>query len=57
MIVDKSVRDFLLEIQKKRRISLEGNILKLIEAEDGDEDFKNYISTSLEKDKESRKND
>jgi hypothetical protein len=55
MLVNKSVRDFLLEIQKKRRISLEGNILKLIEAEDGDEEFKNYISTSLEKDKESRR--
>jgi hypothetical protein len=55
MIVDKTVRDFFLEIQKKKRISLEGNILKLIEAEEGDDEFKNYISSSLEKDKESRK--
>jgi hypothetical protein len=55
MIVDKSIRDFLLEIQKKKRISLEGNILKLIEAEDGDEEFKTYISSSLEKDKEGRR--
>lgn len=55
MIVDKSVRDFLLEVQKKKRISLEGNILKLIEADEGDEEFKTYLSTSIEKDKESRK--
>jgi hypothetical protein len=55
MIVDKSVRDFLLEIQKKKRISLEGNILKLIEAEDGDDEFKTYLSSSLEKDKEGRR--
>lgn len=55
MIVDKSVRDFFLEIQKTKRISLEGNILKLIEAEEGDDEFKNYISSSLEKDKDSRK--
>jgi hypothetical protein len=55
MIVDKSVRDFLLEIQKKKRISLEGNILKLIEAEDSDEEFKTYISSSLERDKEGRR--
>jgi hypothetical protein len=55
MKVDKSVRDFLLEIQKKKRISLEGNILKMIEAEDSDEEFKTYISSSLEKDKEGRR--
>jgi hypothetical protein len=55
MKVDKSVRDFLLEVQKKKRISLEGNILKLIEADEGDEEFKTYLSTSIEKDKESRK--
>jgi hypothetical protein len=55
MLVDKVVRDFLLEIQKKKRVSLEGNILKLIEAEEGDDEFKSYLSSSIEKDKESRK--
>jgi hypothetical protein len=54
MIVDKSVRDFLLEVQKKKRISLEGNILKLIEADEGDEEFKTYLSASIQKDKEGR---
>jgi hypothetical protein len=55
MKVSKEVRDCLLEIQKNKRIGLEGNILKLIEAEDGDNEFKAYLSTSIEKDKESRK--
>jgi hypothetical protein len=55
MKVEKSVRDCLLEIQKTKRISLEGNILKLIEAEDGDTEFKNYLTSSIEKDKEGRK--
>ena len=55
MKVDKIVRDWLLEIQKKKRVSLEGNILKLIEAEEGDEEFKSYLQTSLDKDKDSRR--
>ena len=55
MIVDKHIRDFLLDVSNKKRIHLEGNILKLIEAEEGDEEFSLYLSTSLEKDKENRK--
>ena len=55
MKANKSVRDFLIEIQKKKRVCLEGNILKVIEAEDGDEEFKSYLLTSLEKDKDGRK--
>ena len=55
MKVSKEVRDCLLDIQKKKRIGLEGNILKLLEAEDGDNEFKTYLTTSIEKDKESRK--
>lgn len=55
MKVDKIVRDCLLEIQKKKRVTLEGNILKLIEAEEGDEEFKSYLQVSLDKDKDSRR--
>lgn len=55
MEVSKEVRDCLLEIQKKKRITLEGNILKLIQAEEGDDEFKAYLATSLEKDRDSRK--
>ena len=55
MIVDKHIRDFLIDISKDKRIHLEGNILKLIEAEEGDDEFSLYLSSSLEKDKENRK--
>ena len=55
MKVSKEVRDCLLEIQKTKRVSLEGNILKLIEADDGDDEFKNYLTGSIDKDKEGRR--
>lgn len=55
MKVSKEVRDCLLEIQKTKRVSLEGNILKILEAEDGDNEFKNYLSVSIEKDKDGRR--
>jgi len=55
MKVSKEVRDCLLDIQKNKRIGLEGNILKLIEADEGDNEFKTYLTSSIEKDKESRK--
>jgi hypothetical protein len=55
MKVDKTIRDWLIEVQKTKRVSLEGNILKLIDAEEDDVDFKTYLSSSIEKDKESRR--
>ena len=55
MKVNKAVRDFLLEVQKTKRITIEGNILKVMDPEEGDTEFANYISTALEKDKDSRK--
>jgi hypothetical protein len=55
MKVSKEVRDCLLEIQKTKRVSLEGNLLKIIEADEGDDEFKNYLSGSIDKDKEGRK--
>lgn len=55
MKVDKAVRDFLIDVHKKKRVSLEGNILKLIEADEGDAEFGGYLSSSIEKDRESRK--
>ena len=54
MKVDKSTRDLLLKISNDRRIYLEGNILKLIEAEDGDQAFADYLALSLERDKSIR---
>lgn len=55
MKATKVVRDFLLEIQKTKRVAVEGNILKVIEPEEGDTEFSTYLSTALEKDKEARK--
>lgn len=55
MKVSKEVRDCLLEIQKTKRVSLEGNILKILEADEGDDEFKNYLTGSIDKDKEGRK--
>ena len=55
MKVSKEVRDCLLEIQKTKRVSLEGNILKILEADEGDDEFKNYLTGSINKDKEGRR--
>ena len=55
MIVDKKIRDFLLEIHKTKRVSLEGNLLKIIEAEPNDVEFSQYLTDSLTKDKETRR--
>jgi hypothetical protein len=55
MKVDKVTRDWLIELYKKRRISLEGNILKMVEAEESDLEFSDYLKEAIEKDKETRK--
>ena len=55
MKVDKSTRDFILSLQKEKRILLEGNILKVIEADPGDKEFADYIKFATDKDKDSRK--
>lgn len=54
MKVSKYTRDVLLTIQKEKNIFLEGNILKLIEAEEGDKEFEEYIKAATEKDKATR---
>ena len=53
--VDKQTRDLLLRLQKERRISLEGNILKILKAEDSDTEFEEYLTTALQKDQDTRK--
>jgi hypothetical protein len=55
MIVDKSTRDFLIKAFKDNKISLEGNILKIIDADPEDLEFNEYIKSSIEKDKSSRR--
>lgn len=52
--IDKKTRDQLLEMFKAKKISLEGNILKVIDP-DGDVEFETYIKESIEKDKDNRR--
>jgi uncharacterized membrane protein len=52
--IDKKTKDQLLDIHKTKKISLEGNILKVIDT-DGDVEFEYYIKESIEKDKDNRR--
>ena len=52
--IDKSTRKELIDLFNTKRISLEGNILKLIDS-DGDAEFDAYVKESIEKDKENRR--
>lgn len=54
MELNKETRDQLLDLWKKRKISLTGNILKVINS-DNDEEFKKYIEDSIERDNENRR--
>jgi hypothetical protein len=44
----------LIELSKTKNLNLEGNILKILDSED-DEEFKEYIKFSIDKDKETRR--
>lgn len=52
--IDKNTRKQLIEIQRDKNISMEGNILKLIDTS-GDPDFEEYVKNSIEKDRDIRK--
>ena len=52
--IDKNTKSQLIELQKAKNISLEGNILKLIDSSD-DPEFEKYVKDSIEKDREGRK--
>ena len=54
MFIDKVTREELLKLAKKR-IYLEGNILKVLKAEAGDTELKKYLETAKTKDKTSRR--
>lgn len=51
---DKDTKLKLIDLYQTKNVGLEGNILKLINSDD-DEDFKKYIETCIEKDRETRK--
>jgi multidrug efflux pump subunit AcrA (membrane-fusion protein) len=52
--LNDDIKKELLDLQKSKRVQLEGNILKLIEVED-DTDFGEYIKSCIERDSETRK--
>jgi hypothetical protein len=55
MILDKSTRDYVLFLQKDKKIFLEGNILKVIESAPDDLEFKEYLDTAVSRDKDGRR--
>lgn len=55
MIVAKVTRDELLQIAKEKKVYLEGNLLKLIQAEKGDTEFQQYLLLCREKDTTTRR--
>lgn len=52
--LNKDIHRSLIDIQKTKNISLEGNILKLIDP-DGDDEFAKYLEESIAKDKDGRR--
>ena len=54
MFADKVTREELLKLAKKR-IYLEGNILKVLKAKEGDTEFKKYLEEAKTRDKTSRR--
>jgi Fe2+ transport system protein B len=52
--IDKKTKEQLIHLQQTKKITLEGNILKVIE-DDGDVEFQNYVNESIEKDNTTRK--
>lgn len=55
MKITKTARDILLDIAKTKRIYVEGNFLKLIEADDGDTEFEEYLKTCKDRDSAARR--
>lgn len=54
MKLDKESRKLLLDLWKSKKIALEGNILKVIDA-DGDKEFEAYIIEAKDKDEKTRR--
>jgi hypothetical protein len=55
MQVDQKVRDWILKVHKEKKVFLEGNILKVLEAGPEDTEFQEYLVQALEKDKDARR--
>lgn len=55
MNIAKVTRDGLLRLAKEKKVFLEGNFLKVIEAEKGDTEFQEYLNNCKTKDLSTRK--
>jgi hypothetical protein len=53
--LSKEIKKELLDLFKSKRIALEGNILKVIDVDDSDEEFKVYLDEAKRLDVESRR--
>lgn len=53
--IDKHTKKVLIDLYKTKNVYLEGNILKVIEVDEEDEEFSNYLKESIEKDKSNRR--
>ena len=54
MLATKDTRDNLLELSKKK-VYLEGNILKVLQADTSDKEFQEYLSVCIDKDTAARR--
>ena len=55
MDATKICRDELLKLAKEKKIYLEGNILKILKADNSDVDFSKYLKTCKQRDVDSRR--
>src|SRR6056300_1412135 len=53
--ITKHTRDVLLEVAKKKKIYVEGNFLKILQAPNGDVEFEEYLKVCKEKDTTARR--
>jgi hypothetical protein len=55
MILSKQDRDEFLKLSKEKKVFLEGNIAKIIEAPEGDKEFDEYLKFCIKRDNDSRR--
>jgi hypothetical protein len=55
MILTRQDRDAFLKLSKEKKVFLEGNIVKVIEASEGDIEFDEYLKFCIKRDNESRR--
>lgn len=54
LIIDDKLKKELITLLDEKNISLEGNLVKMIDA-NGDDEFQSYLTICIEKDRENRK--